>query len=98
MHRFLPNFQGIFTPSLGAQEDLELVRFWGVSGNDCCHGNTLKIFGSQSLWVFHSLKWWIDFHQIFRICLPQEDLELIGFCGVPSNNWCHGNNLNIFGF
>ena len=24
----------------------------------------------------------MDFHQIFRICLPQEDLELIRFWGV----------------
>ena len=28
------------------QEDLELHRFLGVSGNICCHGNTFKILGS----------------------------------------------------
>ena len=37
-----------------------------------------------------------DFHQIFRICLPQEDLGLIRFWGVSGNNCCHGNTFNIF--
>ena len=32
-----------------------------------------------------------DFHQIFRVCLPQEDLELISFLGVSGKNCCHGN-------
>ena len=35
----------------------------------------------------------MDFHQIFRICLP---LELIRFRGI-SDNWCHGNTFKIFG-
>ena len=32
------------------------------------------------------------FHQIFRICLPQDNLELLGFGGYPFNNclpWQH---------
>ena len=33
----------------------------------------------------------MDFHQIFRICLPQEDLESISFCRVSGNTCCHGN-------
>ena len=27
-----------------SQVDLELIRFWGVSGNNYCHGNNFKIF------------------------------------------------------
>ena len=37
-----------------------------------------------------------DFHQIFRGCLPQGDLELIRFLGVSGNNCCHGNTFKIF--
>ena len=33
----------------------------------------------------------MDFDQICRICLPQEDLELVSFGGVSSNSCCHGN-------
>ena len=29
-----------------SQEGLELIKFWGVSGHNCSHGNTLKIFVS----------------------------------------------------
>ena len=42
MHGFSPNFQGMFT-----KKHLELIKFWGVSGNNCCHGNNLKIFGCE---------------------------------------------------
>ena len=63
MHGFSPNFQDMFT-----QEDLELIMFWGIFGHNCCHGNSLKIFGSHRWWVFHSLNPCMDFHQIFRIC------------------------------
>ena len=59
IHGFLLNFQDIFT-----QEDLELIRFYRVFGNKCCHGN---IFGFQCLWVFQSLNQCMDFHQIFKI-------------------------------
>ena len=41
LHGFSPNFQGMITP----QEDLELIRFLGVSGNNCCNGNTFKCHG-----------------------------------------------------
>ena len=41
LHGFSPNFKGIVP-----HKDLELIRFWGESGNNCCHGNTFKIFGS----------------------------------------------------
>ena len=40
MHEFSPNFQGMFSP-IGSRVDYVL----GVSGNNCCHGNTFKIFG-----------------------------------------------------
>ena len=48
--------------------------------------------------MFHSLNQCIDFHQIFRICLPKDDLELIRFLGVSGNNCCHGNILKFFWF
>ena len=35
----------------------------------------------------------MNFRQIFRVCLPQEDLELIRFWGVSGNNCCHGNRF-----
>ena len=50
---------------------------------------TLLIFWGQSLWVFHSLKSCTDFHQIIRICLPQDDIDLIRFWGVSCNSCCH---------
>ena len=31
---------------------LELTRFWEVSDNRCCHGNTFKNFGSLRLLAF----------------------------------------------
>ena len=51
----------------------------------------------KTLWVFHSLNPYMDFHQIFKICLPQEDLQLIRFWGVFSGNCCHGSTFKIFG-
>ena len=33
------DFHQIFGVCL-PQQGLELIRFWGVSGNNCCHGNT----------------------------------------------------------
>ena len=35
LHRFSPNFTGRLP-----QEDLELFRSWGISGNNYYHGNT----------------------------------------------------------
>ena len=40
MHRFSPNSHDMYTPRV----DLELIGFWGVSDNNCCHGNILKYF------------------------------------------------------
>ena len=34
----------------------------------------------------------MDFHQIFRICLPHEDLELISFFRQISDNNCFHRN------
>ena len=73
LHGFSPNFQGMLTPR-GFRADYVL----GLCSNNCCHDNTFKIFGS-SLWVFHRLNPCTDFHQILRICLPYEDLELRRF-------------------
>ena len=40
LHGFSPNFQDMFTP-----RDLQLIRFWRVSGYHCFHGYTFKISG-----------------------------------------------------
>ena len=40
----------------------------------------------------------MDFHQIFRICLPEEDLELTGFLWVSGNNYCHGKPFKYLCF
>ena len=91
MYGFSPNFQDV-----KGGEDLELIRFCQVSGNNYCHGNTFKILGS--LWVVHSINQCMDFHQIFIcICLPQEDLQLINIWRVSGNSCCHSNALNTFG-
>ena len=34
IHQFSPNFGGISS----TQEDLEVIRFWRISGKGCCHG------------------------------------------------------------
>ena len=47
--------------------------------------------------MLYSLNPCTDFHQIFRVYLPKEDLELIRFWGVSGNNCCHGNTFKIFG-
>ena len=38
----------------------------------------------------------MDFHQIFRICLPQHDMEFSRFWRDSMYNLCHGNSFNIF--
>ena len=42
--------------------------------------------------MFHSLNPCTDFHQIFRVCLAQEDLG-----GVSCNNCCHDNTFKFLG-
>ena len=81
LKRFAQNVQDMFAP-----KDLELIRIWGISGNNCCHGNALNFWGSYTLWVFHKQNIYRDFHQIFKMCSPLKDLKLIRFCGVSSNN------------
>ena len=44
---------------------------------------TLLRFLSLGVLVYHSLNLCTDFYQIFRGCLPQEDLDLIRFWGYP---------------
>ena len=83
LHRFSPNFQEMFY--------LELIRFWRVSSNNCFHGNTFQIFGSYTLWVFQRPKLCIHFHQTFRTCKPQKNLDLIRIWAVPGSKCCHGN-------
>ena len=39
----------------------------------------------------------MDFHQIFRGCLPQEDLELIRFGGYPVTTVAMATLLNLSG-
>ena len=49
MQWFKPNFT-----KCKLLKDLELIRFWGVSRNNCFHGNTFSHF-----WVLHLLiKFW----------------------------------------
>ena len=84
MHGFSPNFQDV-------QENLQLIRFFfffffffGGGGGGylaTAVGNTFKILVSYKLLALHSLNQSTDFHQIFRICLPQEDVELIRIWG-----------------
>ena len=59
------DFHQIFRGFL-PQEDLELIRFWGVSGNNCCHGNTFKDFQVLfylGIWVTFNtvqvISWWV---------------------------------------
>ena len=80
------------------KQDLELIKFLRVSGNNCCHGNAFKIFGSQTLVVFHSLNSCMDFLQIVRISLPQEGLELIWVLGISDNSSCMAILLDFLGF
>ena len=40
----------------------------------------------------------MDFHQIFRIFFPQEDLEANWFLGVSGNSCCHSNAINTLRF
>ena len=51
---------------------------------------------NKSLWVLYSSNPCVDFHYIFRICVSQEDLELIRFWRESGNICCHGNTLKIF--
>ena len=72
-----------------------LVRFWGYPVTTVAMTTqdfqVLQFVGVPQTKPLHG------FHQIFRICLPQDDLELIRFWGVSGNNCCHGNTFNIFG-
>ena len=40
----------------------------------------------------------MDFHKIFRICLTQEEQELIRFQTESGNTCCHGNTFKTFSF
>ena len=49
MHRFSPNFQDMCIPSGSRADEVGGGGGGGggVSSNNYCHGNTVKIFGSQ---------------------------------------------------
>ena len=61
------------------QRDLGIIRFWIDSGCRCCHGNSFKIFQSSSFLVLQMPNSCMHFHQMFRICLPQHDMEFSKF-------------------
>ena len=92
------DFHQIFGGCL-PQEDLELIRFGGGGG-----GHMVTTVAMATLLDFRVLKFVgvpqpkprMDFHQIFRICLPQEDVELIRFLGVSGYHYCHGNTFKMF--
>ena len=85
---FVPHILRIYL----AKEDLDLIRFWRISGNGYCYGNAKKVFGPYTLWVFPRLNPCIDFHHTFKMFLTQEDLVLIWFGEISS---CHGDVLNF---
>ena len=58
---------------------------------------TLLRFWGLKVWVFHSLNPFTDFNQTFRVCLTQEDLEVIRFWVVSGNNCCQCNIFKNFG-
>ena len=60
MHGFSPNFKVMYH-----HKDLELIRFWRVSGNNCCHDNT-KYF------------WVLDFGVFKFVVIPQPKPILSG--------------------
>ena len=68
MHGFSTNFSDMFSPR-GSR---------GYLATTVAMSTLLKMFGSSSLWVF-DINPCMDFHQIFRICLHQEDLELFRY-------------------
>ena len=43
------------------EQDLELIRFWEVSGNDSCHGNAFKAF-----WSVTSRVGFLYVHECYR--------------------------------
>ena len=88
-------FQKIFRICL-VQQNLGMIRLWMDSGYKCCHGNSFNIFQSYSLLVLQMPNSCMNFHQIFRICLPQNDMEFSRFCRDSMYNSCHGNGFNIF--
>ena len=78
-----------------SKEDQELIGFWWVSGNSCCPGNVFNNFGSLNLWAFRSLNLCMDFHKVFRMCLSNEDPELIRFWWVSGNSFCVATILGL---
>ena len=62
------------------QDDLELTRCWGLSGNSHCHRNAFKIMGFNFMGVPQP-KPMQGFTANFQNMFTQEDLELISFFG-----------------
>ena len=78
------------------QQNLGMIRFWIDSGNRSCHGNSFENFQSCSFLVLQMPNSCMDLHQIFRICLPQHDMEFSRFWRDSMYNSCRGNGFNIF--
>ena len=74
LHGFSPNF---------IKEDLELIRFWGYPVITVAMATLLR-FSNLKLCGCSRLNPSTDLHQIFRICLPQVDLQLMRFWVHPA--------------
>ena len=93
MHTFHQTFRTCLPP-----KDLELIRFWVVTCNNCCLDNTFSNF-----WVLNfvgdqqtkSKQRFPPNLKIFKKCETPKDLKVIRFCGVSGNNRCHGNTFNF---
>ena len=59
------DFHHIFKTCL-TKGDLELIKFWGVSGNGCCHGNAFNIFGVVNAVAVSQSKLYMDFSSNFQ--------------------------------
>ena len=51
---------------------------------------------AQSFWMHHRWNSEIDFHNIFRACLPLKDVEKMSFVGLSCKNCCHGDAFSGF--
>ena len=86
LHRFSPNFQGLFTPRASRAD-----KVWGVSGNNCCHGNILIFSGLKVVGVPQPKPlqgYSPNFQDIFTPRGSTADLVLVGI-RVPLLPWQH---------
>ena len=90
------DFHQIFRGCL-PQDHLELIRFWGYPVTTVAMATLLRFLGFKVVGVPQP-KPCMDFHQIFRGCLPQDHLELIRFWGYPVTTVAMATLLRFLGF